>query len=469
MLFGDASTLTDATSSRAQLAPPVAHAPTATDSARPYAAPPTTAALVTVAPAAARSVVSRTYADASVVGAIAPMATFAAMTLVEMVPTSTLDTLLSATSTVFVTIEYAIVLLYVATPRDDVNWPPLFRTVDRPVASIVTESTVACAIVLDATARAPMAVKALPAPAVAVTCTRLEFATRGVFISVRYAIGVPDDTTPTTATWLQPPVPITADTVELCATNTLLYTVLLHAVAPLPVATPTTAAETLAATPFAVAITLLLVAASVTDCTVTIAGDRYVSAAKPTTAMAEVPLYEMTPPIARASLRCASAVTFVAVIDPTAALADADHANSAAPSTATLDCDRAVLAFATIVELHAPISTFVMVMLPVADEVAKATPTAETALHAGGPPRAVTVVLPPTVIVTFDNVAVAFSHEKTLTPRTAVATTVFVVVPEQPTAVAFAELAIMFTLTTVANALPEMEFDTMPPAATALL
>jgi len=79
VLLGDASTLTDATSSRDQLAPPSAHVPTATDSASPYRALPNTAALVTVAPAAARSVVSRTYADASVVDAIAPMATFAAM------------------------------------------------------------------------------------------------------------------------------------------------------------------------------------------------------------------------------------------------------------------------------------------------------------------------------------------------------------------------------------------------------
>lgn len=77
-LPGDARKLVEPTSTCAQLEPPVHHEPAATDSDRPLTAVPRAATLVTVAPTEASIVVLRTYVDASVVGAIAPTATFAA-------------------------------------------------------------------------------------------------------------------------------------------------------------------------------------------------------------------------------------------------------------------------------------------------------------------------------------------------------------------------------------------------------
>ena len=279
---------------------------------------------------------------------------------------------------------------------------------------------------------------------------------------------MPTLATPTTAaTWL-PPVPSTAATVEPLLTSTESYTLQLARLLSLNDTIPTEAAETLDALPSAVAITMLPVAASVTDVAVTTLGDRAVCAAKPTDATDELPVYAPAPPIDRTLLPCASTVTFVAVSAVTMVLVDGATDKMAAPIAATADC-AVPPPLARTVELHAPISTFDIDIVAVVEASASATPPAHTADHGFGPPDADTVLLPPIAIVTFDKDANAVTDANTVTPTLAAEAIVLALVVRPLTVLTFAELAIMFTFATLAHALPDTDVATNPAAATALL
>lgn len=174
-------------------------------------------------------------------------------------------------------------------------------------------------------------------------------------------------------------------------------------------------------------------------------------------------MYVPEPPIDRTVLACERSVTFDSVIDTAVPDPDAD---SAAPSAATPEYDGPP-PFAHTMDVYSAATTFVIAMEAVSAATHIETPHAATATYGNGPPAAEMVLLLPATIVVDVSVAVATYELATDTPRLA-ATANEPPVVRQADDVTFAAFAIMLTLFTLAHALPEIDNDTMPHAATAL-